>query len=827
MKSFFIRVAMLLALISLICAAPVPLGGKSDAVNPGTHTGIPAVPETSTANFHPEEADRAGDTMMQGGQTFAEGELPMGSPGRILAADDHSSVTSEVSPRIEDATGKSAQIHPPVKAEPVSSDRSAFRKFHQKAALTLQKAKSKFHRLLDRWQPAFSNLEMERLLQKLPEEPLEFETVTKITQNMPEFNGKQILTLGRNPKFDRSAILTMIQRGQPFFVKGGKGKFWSFDRSSEAPDAHFVWTDKIPKDELSQLKQAADGSEEAAEGAEEAAGIAREGLESPETATQAARSLEEATIGYTTAFPRPGAQAGGLSAHLSDVPPSAADHPTMPLEEHHVMRPSETLTGGIRQHPVRIGTLQDDTQDESKTKSFSRKGRKHLMPTSPNYEMVKLIQERPTVIDPKAYTVTKDLPRVNGKEILTLSGDPSLDKSAMAVMTNKGEAFYVEGGNGKFWSLLRSTVPGESTLVLTDQLEEEELALLKKVTAATPTEAAGIAREGLGSPETATQAARSLEESTIGHTTAFPRSGVDAGGLSARLSKVPSATAGHRTVPSEGLTGMTADASTRAASEAAPEGVLDSGRVSELTDFWEREADRQMSRSSSSKSVEQATRSAPREAAEFAREGTTAEHAGIISEAESVDSQSPRMLDSRGPIIPKLESKNLVPYRGPWYKPWSWGRQLSPATQRMARFLDSRPPEPSPGVVYDVPSTDKGQILKISKGNRYDAQRVTYLTQEGDAFHVLDQDNNVFRFKPKKDEANAFTWTDDVTKTQKAAVKKAFKDYNNRKQKDTMEAMEAAQRIAQPAESSRPWLQKATENAGNFLKDLPKYLRGR
>ncbi|SPO28665.1 uncharacterized protein UTRI_04543 [Ustilago trichophora] len=711
MKLFFARVAMILALISLIATAPLPaVPGEEEAhaIRPSADTGAPVPPETSNIHFPPAKAGNGGDTMILGRPPFAAGEVSA-SPETSLAATGHSSVPSEASPIMEGITDKSGQSRPRVEAGSLSSSKKHISKFRQKVS-------SKLHRWWDPWQPAFSNLEMEKLLQKLPEKPAEYQKVIEMTQDLPHLDGKKILTLGRNPSFDRSAILKMMNERQPFFVKGGKGKFWSFDLSSDTPDAHFIWTDKIPKEELSRLKQAARPDPV------EAIDVAREGAVQPGTATQTAPSLGEETM-HTTIFPRPGAEAGDLSVGASEVSPAAADQHSVAPEGLSVTKASETLPEGIWPYPVRPGTLEADEKAEWRNRLSLKLAEKKFRPISSNYGMLTLINEHPQLKDSETDVrgFLDELPRVNGKPVLTLSGDPIRDRRLMALMTKEGKAFYVKGGRGKVWSFIRSTVPGQASLIYTDQISEEEL---KMITESTATKLA----------ETA-QAARQIAEGSA------------------------EATGGARG------------------------------------------------------------------AAETATEAATAENS-VVSEAESVDLLRPGMPDGQGRIIPKLDPKNLVPYRGPWYKPGPVER-LSPANERMAKFLNERPLDRG-GLgytAYPMPATDKGVILKLSRGNDFEAATVTALTKEGDPFYVVDQDNHVFRFKPSKDEPHAFTWTDDVKKTQKLAVKKALKDFDFKKNEAIREAMK--ERGIVPAESSHPWLQKATEKTGAFFKDLPKLIHGR
>lgn len=145
----------------------------------------------------------------------------------------------------------------------------------------------------------------------------------------------------------------------------------------------------------------------------------------------------------------------------------------------------------------------------------------------------------------------------------------------------------------------------------------------------------------------------------------------------------------------------------------------------------------------------------------------------------------------------------------------------------MTKFLNKRPLDGGWLAlgVDPMPGTDKGVILKLSRGDLLEGAKVTALTKEGNPFYVVDQDNHVFGFKPNKDEQHAFTWSNDVTKTQELAVKKALKDINFKQNEATIEAMKDHGIV--PAESSRPWLQKATEKTGAFLKDLPKLIHGR
>lgn len=436
MRLFFARVVMLLALVSLIATAPVPaVSGEGEArvIRPSADTGASVPPGTSNIHFPPAEAGNKGDTMILGRPLFPAGQVPA-SPETSLAATGHSSVPSEASSMIEGTADKPGQSSPRVETGPLSSSKKRILRIRQKVS-------SKLHRWWDPWQPAFSNLEMEKLLRKLPEKPAEYQAVIEMTQDLPHLDGKKILTLVRNPSFDRSAILKMMNERQPFFVKGGKGKFWSFDLSSNTPDAHFIWTDKIPKEELSKLKQAARPAPV------EATDVAREGAVQPGSATQTAPSSGEEAM-HTTIFPRPGAQAGGLSAGTSEVSPTAADQHSVAPEGLSAIKASETLPEGNWQYPVRPGTLETDEKAEWRKQLSLNLAEKRSKPILSNYGMLTLIKERPQLKDSEADVrgFLEELPRLNGKSVLTLSGDPIKDRRLMALMTKQGESFYVKGG---------------------------------------------------------------------------------------------------------------------------------------------------------------------------------------------------------------------------------------------------------------------------------------------------------------------------------------------------------------------------------------------
>ncbi|SPO28666.1 uncharacterized protein UTRI_04544 [Ustilago trichophora] len=221
-----------------------------------------------------------------------------------------------------------------------------------------------------------------------------------------------------------------------------------------------------------------------------------------------------------------------------------------------------------------------------------------------------------------------------------------------------------------------------------------------------------------------------------------------------------------------------------------------------------------------------------READGNIRETATAEHSGVVSEAEKSRKLRPGMLDSHGHVIPSLEPGNLLPYERSWYKPRPGRHGLSPANERVMNFLNYRSLDVGDMSFVAETGTDRGRILELSKYSRsdgIDAEAVTSLMKKGEPFYLVDWDKRVLRFKPKKNNPHAFTWTDDVKKNDRISVKEALKNLRNKEKNLDLEAWEEERRrtLAKIEGSRLSWLRKATVNTRYFFEKLPlEYFRG-